>query len=229
MGDQEYDEVRAAIDGAKVFTLPARAIDPWPALDPLPETDEPEAIAFPLDALGPVLGGAAHVLARDVQAPEALAAAGVLAGASLAFQPLADVMLPHGQRSPLSLFIVTAAESGDRKSRVDQVANHEIEKARASQARDHVKQLRDYEKQIAERRSNPPKDKSPDPAPPAARSLITGNATIEGLAATSELWTSTTSQRSSDRLPKGKRFHGAQTIELWQSASSVTWRDLSRR
>jgi hypothetical protein len=51
-----------------------------------------------------------------------LAAQAVLAVASLASQRLADVRLPYGQTRPLSLYFVTVAASGDRKSTADNEA-----------------------------------------------------------------------------------------------------------
>ena len=56
------------------------------------------------------------------QCSSALVAQGVLAVASLASQRLADVRLPYGQTRPLSLFFVTIAASGDRKSTADNEA-----------------------------------------------------------------------------------------------------------
>jgi hypothetical protein len=46
----------------------------------------------------------------------------VLAVASLAAQVLADVRMPFGQRRPLSLYCVSVAASGDRKSTADNKA-----------------------------------------------------------------------------------------------------------
>jgi hypothetical protein len=77
---------------------------------------------YPLAALGPVLAGAAESIALKCQCSSALAAQSVLAVASLASQRLADVRLPYGQTRPLSLFFVTIAASGDRKSTVDNEA-----------------------------------------------------------------------------------------------------------
>ena len=69
-----------------------------------------------------MLSGAAESIAMKCQCPSALAAQGVLAVASLESQRLADVRLPYGQTRPLSLFFVTIAASGDRKSTVDNEA-----------------------------------------------------------------------------------------------------------
>lgn len=77
---------------------------------------------YPLDALGDVLGDAASAIAAKVQCPPAMAAQSVLSVASLAAQGLADVLLPYGQTRPLSLFALTIAASGDRKSSADNEA-----------------------------------------------------------------------------------------------------------
>jgi len=68
-----------------------------------------------------VLGGAARALHEVVKAPMALCCQSVLAAASLAAQAHFDVQLPWGQRKPLSLFLLTVGESGERKSAVDDV------------------------------------------------------------------------------------------------------------
>ena len=95
----------------------------WPALDPLPEPTVDATAMFPAAALGPVLGSAVEAIADAVQVPLALAAGSVLSAAALAAQPHADVILPYGQRVPTSLFVVTVAGSGDRKSAADAVAS----------------------------------------------------------------------------------------------------------
>lgn len=140
----------------------------WPAIDPLPEPAQDEPAPFPFDALGPISGLAASAISRDVQAPDALASGSVLAAAALAVMPHADVLLPHGQRSPTSLFIVTGAGSGDRKSAVDQVALHPVEEARREQARKFLR-----EQAAAGDDKDAPK--------PKGRSLTIGKATTEGL------------------------------------------------
>ncbi|WP_119965552.1 DUF3987 domain-containing protein [Simplicispira lacusdiani] len=148
----------------------------WPALDALKEAAAPAPAAFPFDALGPILGNAARAIAEDVQAPDSLAGGSVLAAASLAVQPLANAVLPHGQHSPLSVFVITGAGSGDRKSAVDAVACKEVEEVRKDQARAHAKEVQKYEAEMGER-----KPKDPTPTKPAPQSITTANATIEGI------------------------------------------------
>jgi hypothetical protein len=148
----------------------------WGKLIPLPEVIGSEPDEFPHSALGKILGDASRAIAHDVQAPDSLAAGSVLAAASLASSPLANVVLPHGQRSPLSLFVITGAGSGDRKSAVDAVACHEIEEVRKQQAREYSKAMQNFDKELALKRKG-----APEPTKPIPKSLTTGNATIEGI------------------------------------------------
>lgn len=149
----------------------------WPTLDQLPEETVTTPDAFPFHALGTILGNAARAIAEDVQAPDSLAGGSVLAAASLAVQSLANVVMPHGKRSPLSAFVITGAFSGDRKSAVDDVACLEIEEVRKQQARDYSKAMQGYDDDMATK-----KKADTDPPKPTPKSLTTGNATIEGLA-----------------------------------------------
>lgn len=162
-----YDEVAAVLD---TVNLAAGWPDLVPPSDPVTPAD-----AFPFAALGPILGDAAMAIAQDVQAPDALAGGSVLAAASLAASPLANVYMPHGQRSPLSLFVITGAASGDRKSATDAVACYAIDEMRKKQAREHIKAMQRWETENAER------PKAEKIAPPAAKVLTTSNATVEGI------------------------------------------------
>src|SRR6478735_5885412 len=82
----------------------------------------PSSEPYPVDYLGPILSAATGAVARKVQVPLSIAAQSVLATASLAAQAHADVLLPFGQTRPLSLYLVTIAASGDRKSSSDNEA-----------------------------------------------------------------------------------------------------------
>ncbi|MGX1202262.1 YfjI family protein [Marinobacter sp. MBR-105] len=91
-------------------------------------------LEYPIDALGEVLGEVAASLAGVVMVPRGIAAQSVLASATLAGQPLVDVARGKAFRSPISLFFLSVADSGDRKSTVDKLALlpvHEWQEARA--------------------------------------------------------------------------------------------------
>jgi hypothetical protein len=77
---------------------------------------------YPIDAMSPKLLAAARAIIDKVQVPPAIAANSVLAAASLGVQPYIDVELPTGEVIPTSLFVVTVASSGDRKSSCDKLA-----------------------------------------------------------------------------------------------------------
>jgi Protein of unknown function (DUF3987)/Primase C terminal 2 (PriCT-2) len=88
--------------------------DPPLPLYPSPENAEP----YPIASLGPLKAAAEAIASSTVVAP-ALAAQSVLAVASLAAMPIANVKLPSGHVRPLSLNLVTIAKSGERKSTSD--------------------------------------------------------------------------------------------------------------
>ena len=76
-----------------------------------------KAALYPVAALGP-LKAVVEAVADITQAPEAIAAQSTLAVAALAVQAFADVET-LGRPAPASLFFMTIAESGERKSTVD--------------------------------------------------------------------------------------------------------------
>lgn len=127
--------------------------DVWPD-DALPLQAELEAPApFPMDALPSVLSDYGRVIQRCTQAPDALVGNSLLAAASLAVQPHANVVLPHGTSVPTSLFIVSVAESGERKSAVDRLALHAhgtFEKLKSDAAREAIAQFTRLKKQDKE-------------------------------------------------------------------------------
>lgn len=95
---------------------PTERAEPLPLLSP-----PPPAAVYPLAALGPILGPAAKAIADCVQCPDAMAGQSVLAAAALATQGFSNVLI-DGRSFPASLFCLTVAESGDRKSGADKLA-----------------------------------------------------------------------------------------------------------
>ena len=101
----------------------ARRADEGPR--PLTRQLPPET-PFPVDSLGPVLSGVVKAIDAKTQAPLPICANSVLAVSTLAVQGHADVVLPTGQRKPLSEFFITIAGSGERKSAADSLATEPI-------------------------------------------------------------------------------------------------------
>lgn len=85
---------------------------------------------YPIDALGPILAPAARAVMEHVQVPDALAAHAVLGSAALAAQAHANVQTLGGLR-PISLFMFTVAESGERKTAADTLAGAAVHERRS--------------------------------------------------------------------------------------------------
>ena len=94
--------------------------EPFVAEGPQPLVRElPRGEPYPTDALGPLENVVAAVHDKT-QAPVAIAAQSALSTASLAVQGFADVETLAGQ-SPCSLFCLTIAQSGERKTGCDKL------------------------------------------------------------------------------------------------------------
>ncbi|UCQ27268.1 DUF3987 domain-containing protein [Edwardsiella tarda] len=76
---------------------------------------------FPVHVFPQIIRNAVYEVEQHTQAPQALIAASVLGGISLACQNRIDVCRLNNLRSPVSLFLLTLAESGERKSTVDKL------------------------------------------------------------------------------------------------------------
>jgi hypothetical protein len=145
---------------------------------PLVRPVEPAA-PYPIDALGPILAPAARAIMEYVQVPDALAAHSVLGFAALAAQCHANVQTLGGTR-PLSLFLLSIADSGERKTSADALAGtavheyrklmatsyqtavrqheaaHEAHKMRIRDAKDGADSPADLERTLMEIREEPP-------------------------------------------------------------------------
>jgi hypothetical protein len=74
---------------------------------------------FPIDALPPMIRNAVLEVQTNIQAPLTLIVSSALSAISLACQNSADVCRPNEILSPISLAILLIADSGERKSTVD--------------------------------------------------------------------------------------------------------------
>jgi hypothetical protein len=140
-GEQTCDRATAAVrenGGLPHSSQPSRS-QPIPLVRPMPP-----AQPYPVAALGPILGPAARAVMEHVQVPDALAAHAVLGCAALAAQPHANVQTLGGTR-PLSLFMLTIAESGERKTAADTLANTPVHERRVTLQTQYKAALREYE------------------------------------------------------------------------------------
>lgn len=120
--------------------MKALKITPYVEEGPQPLVREiPRGDAYPVYALGS-LRAIVESVQTLTQAPAAIAAQSALSVASLAVQAHADVETLAGC-SPISLFCLTVAQSGERKSACDKLVMaglREIEKSRAAEFRDEM-------------------------------------------------------------------------------------------
>ena len=76
---------------------------------------------FPVHVFPQIIRNAVYEVEQHTQAPQALIAASVLGVISLVCQNRIDVCRLNNLRSPVSLFLLTLADSGERKSTVDKL------------------------------------------------------------------------------------------------------------
>ncbi|MDH4378374.1 MAG: DUF3987 domain-containing protein [Vampirovibrionales bacterium] len=156
------------------------------ALIPFREPAKP----FPLDALGSILGDVAKLAHEVVQAPDAICGQSALAAAALAVQPLANISI-DGRTINTSLFHLTIADSGERKSAVDNlmtnaIANHQKDLLEAY--REALKQYKELHRLWKKQKDKKPIDTDPDenfieeePQKPVYPLMVVDEPTYEGL------------------------------------------------
>jgi hypothetical protein len=192
------DELPPGVTDGMLATMIAGADsaieEPLPLFPPLARVEP-----YPANSLSPILSSAVAAIARKVQVPIAMAAQSVLGAAALVAQAHADVRLPFGQTRPLSLFFVTIAASGDRKTTADNEAlwpirkreawlKEEHERAMASWMIEHAawtaqrKKIEGGGKLTFEQRKDELRKLGTEPTKPLLPLLTTPDPTIEGLA-----------------------------------------------
>jgi putative DNA primase/helicase len=112
--------------------LDAQIHDDWPEPQELTTRADPEP--YPLDALPPTLRDAVIEVQGFVQAPIALVASCAVSAASLACQAQIDVRRAEKLHGPTGLFLLSIADSGERKSTLDQFFTTAIREYEKSQA-----------------------------------------------------------------------------------------------
>ena len=134
-------EVAKVIHAAKQPGIESENND-WPDPQPLIATIEPES--YPIDALPDLMRAAVEEVQGFTKAPIPLVASSALAAMSLAVQAHVDVKRDERLNGPVSLNLLTIADSGERKSTCDEYFMQPIREYEAEQE-DAAKPLkRDY-------------------------------------------------------------------------------------
>jgi putative DNA primase/helicase len=113
-------------------SAPEAAAGAWREPQPLAEKIEPEP--YPVDALPDVIRAAVEEVAAFVKAPVPMVASCALAALSLAAQAHADVQRAERLKGPVGLYLLTIADSGERKSTCDGFFSRAIREWDAAQA-----------------------------------------------------------------------------------------------
>ena len=111
--------------------VPFKAEGPQPLLREIPP-----GAPYPVEALGPLRAAVRDTIGAT-QAPPAIAGASALSLAALAVQAHANVETLAGLR-PVSLFALTIARSGERKSTVDSALSNALRVFEARESKAHV-------------------------------------------------------------------------------------------
>ena len=138
--EQTYREVQKMIDGARAKGYGSKA-EPmeghqlYTSTEPLPLIrDFPSPTPYPINALGD-LKRIVEAVHKFTQAPIEIAAASALSATSLVVQGHANVETLGGDK-PLSLYMLTVARSGERKSSCDDRIIAAIKNFEKAQAKD---------------------------------------------------------------------------------------------
>ncbi|MCP5137865.1 MAG: DUF3987 domain-containing protein [Gammaproteobacteria bacterium] len=177
--------------------------DGWP--DPLPLTAKIDPEPYPLDALPETLRAAVEEVRAFTKAPIPMVASSALAALSLALQAHADVKRAEKLQGSTGLFLLTVADSGERKSTCDgffmqAIRDYEAEQAEAAKPliKDHkaavdaweakrggikekIRQLSKTGKPAREQEEALRDLEHDKPEPPRVPRLIYGDATPEAL------------------------------------------------
>ncbi|MFD0980677.1 YfjI family protein [Tropicimonas aquimaris] len=159
---------------------------PTPLIKPLPQATE-----VPIADLGPLIEPL-KAIETLTQAPFAIILNAVLGSISVVAQPHANVRTLAGSTSPISLFCLSIARSGERKTQVDSLATAPIREYEAPRMIRYQRDWQSYEEQL--RSGHAPGDsgaviEDPDQEdrpcrdvsePPVSPQILFEDTTIEG-------------------------------------------------
>ncbi len=99
---------------------------------------------FPFHALPSKLKDVIFAVRANTQAPLGMIAVAAISAISLACQDTLMVCRPNGMIGPCSLYLIVIADSGERKSTVDEIFTKSVRDYEAAQAKKFSKRLEDY-------------------------------------------------------------------------------------
>jgi putative DNA primase/helicase len=193
-----------ATDQCGMQSAPGGDFEGWG--EPLPLVAKVAAEPYPLDALPDGIRAAIEEVQAFTKAPIALVASSALGALSLTIQAHVDVRRDEMLFGPVSLFLLTIADSGERKTQADKMFTRPIQDYQDAQAeagkviwkdykaklaaweskcggiKDKIRQLAKSNKPTADLESSLRDLEHQKPEPPRVPKLMREDATPEGLA-----------------------------------------------
>jgi len=118
----------------------------WPEPEPLiPRSDSRQ---YPIDALPDVIKDAVEEVAEFVKAPLPLVASSAIAALSVAAQGLANVKRAENLHGPIGVFLLSIADSGERKTTCDTFFSKPIDDYQNAQRHAAEKLIKEYDAAI---------------------------------------------------------------------------------
>jgi len=125
MGSLPGEQYSGVLDRLPVTQIDSARLFKWKDQLPL-RGPEPKSLPYPIASLG-AFAKAAQVITDQVQAPASVVAQSILAAGSLVAQPHIDVEI-DGREFPVSLYLITVAASGERKTATDKIVLAPVKK-----------------------------------------------------------------------------------------------------
>lgn len=225
---------------------PESGIYRW--LTPQSLTAKTEATPYPLDALPDTIRAAVQEVTVFVKAPVPLVASSALGALSLACQAHIDAKRAEKLQSPTGLFLLTIADSGERKSTCDGFFTSAIRQYQEDQTEAMKPAIKEYQAAIAaweaeregllyaiksDAKSGKPTGKRKDeleklehekPEPPRVPRLLLGDETPENLAwSLAKLWPSAGVLSSEAGVVFGSHGMGKESVMRNLSLLNVLW------
>ena len=159
----------------KVVTDPLLMITEKPPTESPSELDN-EKNEYPVFALPEILQDLTKFIVENDEIPSGIVAHSLLSAVNGLVQTLINVEWSPGEISSTNLYLMTFADSGDRKSKADSIAFKRIELYQSNEYMKYQNEMEDYKKKLTEF-----KNKEYEPIKPKDRTFLTQTATSEAL------------------------------------------------
>lgn len=163
-------------------------VDPLPDPEPIPLTQSAPIPPFPVDAFPETIADMVDAVAEATQTDPAMPAASALSTLSACTGGRAEIEIRRGWREPLVLYTATVAESGERKSSVQQSMTRPIYavEARLVEANQAARVEAEARKQVATKNAEKKRNNAVSGQDKKTDHALSGDALADAIAAALE-------------------------------------------